>query len=79
MDLDTDAIIKLDVQNDGDTSSDGTEDSAKDGQTNENVNTLENYKKSKKIIEKRLKTAGVEQYSVRLDENAGAPEYIDFS
>lgn len=72
MDLDTDTIIKLDVQNNEDNSSVGTEDGTENGQANENVNTLENYKKSKKIIEKRLKTAGVEQYSVRLDENTGS-------
>ena len=72
MDLDTDTIIKLEVENKGDTSSAGTEDSAKNGQANENVNTLENYKKSKNIIEKRLKASGVEQYSVRLDENEGS-------
>ncbi|MCR5146819.1 MAG: hypothetical protein K6B70_05700 [Clostridia bacterium] len=72
MDLDTDTIIKLDVKNNEDNSSDRAEDSTESGQANENVNTLENYKKSKKIIEKRLKTAGVEQYSVRLDENTGS-------
>ncbi len=33
--------------------------------------TLENYKKSKEIIEERLKALGVNNYIIRLDENTG--------
>ena len=49
-----------------------------------NIYTLDNYKKSKKIIEKRLKLAGVTQFETRLDEKSGSiivevPEDIDSS
>lgn len=37
----------------------------------EEVKTLENYKTSKEIIEKRLKKAGIQNYIIRLDELAG--------
>ena len=48
----------------------------------QNIYTVDNYKKSKKIIEKRLKLAGVTQFEVRLDEKTGSivvevPENID--
>lgn len=73
MDLDTNTVLKLDVQKDE--SSDNQE-----GQADKyNAN---NYKKAKKIIEKRLKLAGVEQYTVRLDEKTGSivlefPDKVD--
>ena len=38
----------------------------------EDIYTTKNYKKSKSIIEKRLKVAGVEKYEVRLDEQSGS-------
>ena len=38
----------------------------------QDIYTTKNYKKSKSIIEKRLKIAGVEQYEVRLDEQSGS-------
>lgn len=38
---------------------------------NEEIKTKENYNKSKKIIEKRLKTLGVEQYNISLNEETG--------
>lgn len=37
----------------------------------EEVKTLENYKTSQKIIEKRLKKLGVNYYSIKLDEQTG--------
>lgn len=37
----------------------------------ENIYTADNYKKSKKMIEKRLKVVGIDQYTLRLDENTG--------
>lgn len=80
MDLDTDTLIKLEVVKDEDNSSEETgetedskaSESENEGQAKENIYTLDNYKKTKKIIENRLKTAGVEQYAVRLDENTGS-------
>ena len=44
----------------------------KDNGQAEDIYTAKNYKKSKSIIEKRLKLAGVEQYEVRLDEQSGS-------
>ena len=38
----------------------------------EDIYTTKNYKKSKSIIEKRLKLAGVGQYDVRIDEQSGS-------
>ncbi len=38
----------------------------------ENIYTLENYKKSKSIIEKRLIESGIQQYTIRLDEPSGS-------
>lgn len=38
----------------------------------ENIYTVDNYKKSKKIIENRLKANGVQQYTIRLDEASGS-------
>lgn len=80
MDLDTDTLIKLEVVKDEDNSSEETgetedskaSESENEGQAKEDIYTLDNYKKTKKIIENRLKTAGVEQYAVRLDENTGS-------
>lgn len=80
MDLDTDTLIKLEVVKDEDNSSEETgetedskaSESENKGQAKEDIYTLDNYKKTKKIIENRLKTAGVEQYAVRLDENTGS-------
>ena len=80
MDLDTDTLIKLEVVKDEDNSSEETgetedskaSESENEGQAIEDIYTLDNYKKTKKIIENRLKTAGVEQYAVRLDENTGS-------
>lgn len=37
----------------------------------QNIYTVENFKQSKKIIEKRLKNAGINQYTLRLDEQSG--------
>lgn len=37
----------------------------------QNIYTVENFKQSKKIIEKRLKNAGINQYTLRLDEQLG--------
>ena len=90
MDLDTNTIIKLDVEKDeGNSSEDAdgqaTEEKAtEENKTSENIYTKDNYKKSKSVIEKRLKTAGVEQYTVRLDEQTGSlvlevPKDIDLS
>ena len=45
-----------------------------DGQAEEKqekIYTAENYKKTKSIIEKRFKSFGIEQYTIRLDENTG--------
>ena len=93
MDLDTDTIIKLDVVKDEDSSSEGedesadddtkVEESSQDGQA-ENKYTIDNYKKSKEIIETRLKKSGVEQYTVRLDDGTGSivlevPENVETS
>ncbi len=121
MDLDTNTIVKLDVEKDEETTSESTQeeettseendseenssdennsDETESGDTNseenstengesedsqstentsdekdgqaENVYTLENYKKAKDIIEKRLEQLDVQQYTVRLDENSGS-------
>lgn len=37
----------------------------------QNIYTVENFKQSKKIIEKRLKNADINQYTLRLDEQSG--------
>jgi len=42
-----------------------------EGQPAENIYTAENYKKSKEIIEKRLKACGINQYTARVDKNTG--------
>lgn len=44
----------------------------KDNEQKENKYTVDNYKKCKSIIEKRLKLAEIEQYSVRLNEADGS-------
>lgn len=55
---------------------DNTQENSSEGQdgqaNNDNLYTLDNYKKSKEIIEKRLKLAGVDQYYIRLDEQSGS-------
>ena len=53
--------------------SENSDDSTKkeEGQA-EDIYTTKNYKKSKSIIEKRLKLAGVGQYDVRIDEQSGS-------
>lgn len=44
----------------------------KDNNTqNENIYTEDNYKKSKEIIEKRLKASGIDQFTIRLDKQSG--------
>ncbi|MBR2785990.1 MAG: hypothetical protein IKD76_00550 [Clostridia bacterium] len=48
-----------------------TENKEGQAENKENLYTLNNYKKSKKIIEERLRLSGVEQYLVRLDEKTG--------
>ncbi len=60
-----------------------SDDSSKEEQV-ENIYTLDNYKKCKKIIEKRLNANGVQQYTIRLDETSGSivievPNDIDSS
>ena len=40
-------------------------------QNPEEIRTTENYKKVKEISERRLKTLGVEDYKIRLDESTG--------
>ena len=91
MDLKNTKIVKLDVATDSEDvaseeviSEEDTQETAETTENNstENVNTKENYKKSKKIIEQRIKLAGIEQYSVRLDEGSGSivielPESVD--
>lgn len=47
------------------------ENSSENGQA-ENIYTIENYNKSKKIIENRLKAADVHQYTLRLDDQSGS-------
>lgn len=84
MDLDTKTIVKLDVEKNENNSSEDAQGQATEENKEENKYTLDNYKKSKNIIEKRLKTAGIEQYSVRLDDSTGAivleiPENVDKS
>ena len=58
-------------------------DNKENGQA-EDIYNAKNYKKSKSIIEKRFKVAGIEQYEVRLDEQSGSivvevPKNIDSS
>lgn len=77
MDLDTNTIIKLSVVKDEESSSQETQEENAEEANNdveekeENKFTTENYKKSKEIMEKRLKQSGINQYTVRLDELAG--------
>ena len=64
-------------ENNADTSSDdqkvedNKKEENKEGQAEENIYTAENYLKSKKVIENRLKSCGIEQYTIRLDKNTG--------
>ena len=69
MDLDTNTVIKLDVLKSQENSSEETKE--ENGQA-ENIYTIDNYKKSKEIIENRLKKSGINQYTVRLDESTGS-------
>ena len=50
---------------------DNNQDNNQDNTTEENIYTADNYKKSKAIIEKRLKQSGINQYTIRLNENDG--------
>ena len=75
MDLDTNTIIKLNVEKDTDSSSQETNEEnteETENKTEENIYTADNYKKSKSIIEKRLKQSGINQYTIRLDDKDGA-------
>ena len=90
MDLDTNTIIKLNVVKDNENSSEENSNEEKSNEANENgqaqnsenIYTVENYRKSKEVLENRFKTVGVKQYNVRLDEQSGSlvveiPEKID--
>lgn len=73
MDLDSNTVLKLDVQKDESTEN-------QEGQADKY--NADNYKKSKEIIEKRLKLAGVERYTIRLDDETGSivlefPDKVD--
>lgn len=71
MELDTDIIVKLDVDKKEETESDEENaENTEEVQQVENID-MDSYKKSKKIIEERLKISGVTQYTVRLDEKSG--------
>lgn len=59
------------------TTGDGNNENAQPSENKENgqaedIYTAKNYKKTKSIIEKRLKLAGVGQYDVRVDEQSGS-------
>ncbi|MBR1654252.1 MAG: hypothetical protein IJ690_04810 [Clostridia bacterium] len=75
MDLDTNTVLKLDVQKD---------ESSENQEGQADKYNADNYKKAKEIIEKRLKLSGVEQYTIRLDEKTGSivlefPDKVDNS
>ena len=82
-DLNTRTIVKLDINkneesvsdesNKSETEAENTEtaESEKQNGQAENIYTADNYKKSKSIIEKRLKIAGVEKYQIRLNKSEG--------
>ena len=92
MDLDTNTILKLDVDKSADETTEeqaNVEENTEENQENnestetekkedngqaqkENKYTVDNYKKSKEIMEKRLKLSGIEQYTIRLDEETGS-------
>ncbi|MBR4261345.1 MAG: hypothetical protein IKQ33_05305 [Clostridia bacterium] len=92
MDLDTNTILKLDVDKSADETAEeqaNVEENTEENQENnestetekkedngqvqkENKYTVDNYKKSKEIMEKRLKLSGIEQYTIRLDEETGS-------
>lgn len=58
--------------NDENASEDQSETKTENGQAEQNIYTVENYNKTKKIIEKRLKIVGMENYELRLDEQTGS-------
>ena len=53
-------------------SEDQSETKTENGQAEQNIYTVENYNKTKQIIEKRLKIVGMENYELRLDEQTGS-------
>ena len=53
-------------------SEDQSETKTENGQAEQNIYTVENYNKTKKIIEQRLKIVGMENYELRLDEQTGS-------
>lgn len=77
----TDSTSDLVGEAEGEVSIEGTEEntenvsaestSANNGQAKKQY-TVDDYKKTKAIIEKRLKLSGVEQYTLRLDEATGS-------
>lgn len=72
----TDSTSNLVGEAEGEVSIEGTEEntenaSADNGQAKKQY-TVDDYKKTKSIIEKRLKLSGVEQYTLRLDEATGS-------
>lgn len=83
MELNSDTIIEIEPLRDNEEdSSEDTEDAAvQEGEektseenkdeSKENIYTAENYNKAKKIFEKRLKDANIEQYAIRLDKDNG--------
>ncbi len=75
-------IVKLDILEEED-SSDDVQDAESTGESENEATdsndgqakktyTVDDYKKSKSIIEKRLKISGVDQYILRLDEKTGS-------
>ena len=87
MDMDSNTLLKLDVdKSEDEQASDNQEETtenSENGQAEENKEenkeeqkenkyTKDNYKKTKSIIEKRLKLSGIEQYTLRLDEETGS-------
>lgn len=80
MDLDTSTIIKLEVNKNENSSSEDVQEEVADenpeqgteenGQA-ENKYTADNYKKAKNVLEKRIKQFGINQYTIRLDEQTG--------
>jgi len=76
MDLGTNTLIKLEVAKEEEKSSEENNQTSEEGQASEENKTektysIDDYKKSKKIIEKRLEIAKIEQYTIRLNENSG--------
>ena len=76
MDLGTNTLIKLEVAKEEEKSSEENNQTSEEGQASEEnkaekTYSIDDYKKSKKIIEKRLEIAKIEQYTIRLNENSG--------